>query len=78
MRMHATNAMSPNESSSPESWTEALQRVRSEYAEMPELRLTLAQAQRLLGLAPFPCGLVFGRLVDEGYLRFTNSCYVKD
>jgi hypothetical protein len=76
--MHAMDAISPSESSSPESWTEALRRVRPEYAEMPGLRLTQAQAQRLLGLEPFPCGLVFGLLVDQGYLRLTNGSYIKN
>jgi hypothetical protein len=44
---------------------------------MPDLRLTQAQAQRLLRLEPFPCGLVLGWLVDEGYLHVTNGFYTR-
>jgi hypothetical protein len=42
-----------------------LQRIRSEFAEMPCLRLTRAQAQRLFGLRPDICERILGSLVAE-------------
>lgn len=59
------------------SWWDALRRVRSEFLEIPGLRLTQAQAQRLLGLAPAVCALVLRWLVDDGFLRVTNGHFVK-
>lgn len=44
-------------------------RVASEYDEMPGLRLTAAQAQRLFGLREDICTRVFETLVDEAVLR---------
>ena len=58
-------------------WTEALRRVRAEYAEMPELRLTSQQASRLLGLEPLSCQVILRWLVDDGYLRLRKGRYVK-
>ena len=43
--------------------------VRSEYLEMPGLRLTSAQAVRLLGLEPAVCARLFSHLVSSGFLR---------
>ena len=43
-------------------------RVRGEYIEMPGLRLTLAQAQRLFGLDPVACALVLEALTRERFL----------
>lgn len=77
MEMYATHPPPRVQPLIVESWADALRRVRSEYAEMPDLRLTQAQAQRLLGLEPFPCGLVLGLLVEEGYLHVTNGFYAK-
>ena len=45
-----------------------LQRVRSEFKEMPCLRLTRGQAQRLFGLRADVCARVLADLVDEGTL----------
>jgi hypothetical protein len=45
-----------------------LDRVRGEYREMPGLRLTLPQAQRLFGLEAVTCGLVFEMLTREKFL----------
>ena len=50
---------------------EVTERVRAEYREMPGLRLTLAQAARLLGLNQGVCVHVFRALVYEGFLRET-------
>lgn len=44
-------------------------RVRSEYLEMPGLRLTPAQAGRLLGLDAAVCLRLFTHLVSSGFLR---------
>ncbi|MGH9371879.1 MAG: hypothetical protein ACRD15_10150 [Vicinamibacterales bacterium] len=43
-----------------------LGRVRAEFAEMPCLRLTRAQAQRLFGLRADICDRVLAALVNEG------------
>jgi hypothetical protein len=48
-----------------------LQRVRSEFNEMPGLRLTPAQAGRLLGLDPLSCQRVINALVQSSFLRWT-------
>lgn len=45
-----------------------LSRVRSEFREMPCLRLTAAQAQRLFGLRADVCARVLAALVREGTL----------
>ncbi len=43
-------------------------RVGGTYLEMPGLRLTIQQAQRLLGLDEFTCRRVLDALVDAGFL----------
>jgi hypothetical protein len=48
-----------------------LQRVRSEFDEMPGLRLTPAQAARLLGLDSRSCERVINVLVNSAFLRWT-------
>ena len=45
-----------------------LQRVRDEYREMPELKLTKPQATRLFGVAPSVCAAVLRALVKEKFL----------
>lgn len=50
-----------------------LRRIRSEFREMPGLRLTPAQAQRLFGLDPHHCGSILGALVDAGFLTKTHA-----
>ena len=45
-----------------------IERIRGEYLEMPGLRLTLPQAQRLFGLDPAACALVFETLTRERFL----------
>ena len=55
-----------------------LQRVRSEFLEMPGLRLTPAQAGRLLGLDPQACQRVITELVSAAFLRWTpDGCIVR-
>ena len=52
--------------------------VRAEYAEMPGLSVTLAQAQRLWGVDERTCRRVFDGLVARGVLRRTaKGCYVR-
>jgi hypothetical protein len=50
-----------------------LQRVRSEFNEMPGLRLTPAQAARLLGLESHSCQRVLNALVRSAFLRWTSD-----
>jgi hypothetical protein len=48
-----------------------LQRVRAEFNEMPGLRLTPAQAARLLGLDAISCQRVLNALVGADFLKRT-------
>jgi len=48
-----------------------LQRVRAEFTEMPGLRLTPAQAARLLGLDHHSCDRVINVLVRSAFLKWT-------
>jgi len=45
--------------------------VRAEYLEMPGLRLTKPQVQRLWNLDPQMCETVVSDLVSMGFLRHT-------
>jgi hypothetical protein len=45
-------------------------RVQSEFTEMPDLRLTLAQASRLLGIDKDACQHVIDALVRAAFLRW--------
>ena len=46
-----------------------VQRIHGEFMEMPGLRLTLDQAQRLWGLDETTCRRVLQILIDAGFLR---------
>ena len=50
-----------------------LKRIRGEYLEMPGLRLTTAQAQRLCGVERTLCQQVLGTLVETGFLCVKND-----
>lgn len=50
-----------------------LRRVRGEYNEMPGLRLTPAQAQRLWGLDREACTALLGALVEAKFLARTRD-----
>jgi hypothetical protein len=50
-----------------------IQRVRAEFNEMPGLRLTPAQAARLLGLDRRSCERVINTLVHSAFLRWTSD-----
>jgi hypothetical protein len=45
-----------------------IDRIRGEFLEMPGLRLTLPQAQRLCGVERALCQRVLGTLVETGFL----------
>jgi hypothetical protein len=46
-----------------------IQRVRAEYMEMPGLRLTAEQVQRLCGIERMVCQIVLDGLVAARFLR---------
>lgn len=48
--------------------TPLVTRIRGEYLEMPGLRLTLAQAQRLCGVERMLCKTVLDALVETKFL----------
>ena len=52
---------------------DVLRRVRGEYIEMPGLRLTTAQAQRLWGLDRASCDALLAALVDAKFLSRTRD-----
>jgi hypothetical protein len=54
-------------------WCATVQRVRSEFEEMPCLRVTRDQAQTLFGLGGTICDWVLGKLVNDGFLALTSS-----
>ena len=57
---------------------DALQRVQGEYRDMPGLKLTEAQAQRLLGIDCNTCAVILSTLVERGFLKRTdNGLYVR-
>jgi len=52
--------------------------VAAEFQEMPGLRLTLAQAARLWGLAPRDCAAILDALVAQGVLgRASDGRYCR-
>jgi len=55
-----------------------VQRIEDEYHEMPGLKLTEAQAQRLWDLDPDTCHVVLVTLMQRRFLRQTaNGMYVR-
>jgi len=50
-----------------------LYRIRAEYEEMPGLKLTPGQAQRLLGLDHESCDALLADLVGAGFLARTRD-----
>ncbi len=50
-----------------------LRRIQGEYLEMPGLRLTPAQAQRLWGLTKHECESLMHVLLDTRFLRRTRD-----
>ena len=57
---------------------DVLQRIQGEFVEMPGLRLTAPQAQRLWGLDAEFCEAILGALVDAKFLlRTGDDVYVR-
>ena len=52
---------------------ELMDRLRSEYLEMPGLRLTVGQAQRLCGVEHAPCHMLLDALVEQRFLRVNRD-----
>jgi hypothetical protein len=52
---------------------DVLQRIQGEFVEMPGLRLTAAQAQRLWGLERDVCASLLTALVDAKFLERTRD-----
>ena len=52
---------------------DVLRRVRGEFIEMPGMRLTSVQAQRLWGLDRAACDTLLGALVDAKFLLRTRD-----
>ena len=52
---------------------ELVGRIRSEFLEMPGLRLTVLQASRLWGLDEDNCRRVIDVLIGVSFLRWTPS-----
>jgi len=50
---------------------ELVGRIRSEFLEMPGLRLTVTQASRLWGLDEGACRQVIDVLIGSSFLRWT-------
>jgi hypothetical protein len=66
---------SPNTPPSPPS--HLLARIRSEYLEMPGLRLTMLQARRLWGIDILMCSAALSALEAAGFLsRTRDGAYV--
>ena len=53
------------------SFAMVVDRVRSDFEEMPGLELTVAQGVRLWNLGADDCRYVLDALVDAGFLRWT-------
>jgi hypothetical protein len=55
-----------------------LQIVRGEYLEIPGLRLTERQVQRLWGLDSRSCHAILSALLEEDFLKLTaDGCFVR-
>jgi hypothetical protein len=55
-----------------------LERIRAEYLEMPGMRLTVEQAERLCGLERALCQLMLDSLVDANFLCLkSNGAYAR-
>jgi hypothetical protein len=50
-----------------------LRRIQSEYREIPGLKLTMPQAQRLWGLDGHVCEALFEVLIASRFLRKTSA-----
>ena len=53
--------------------SQLLTRIRSEYREMPGLRLTVLQARRLWGIDILTCSAALSSLTSSGFLSTTRD-----
>ena len=61
-----------------ETFTVALRRAKAEFLEMPGLRLTLAQAQRLWAFDRALCDAVLAALVEARFLvQSRNASFIR-
>ena len=75
---HTSGRNEKNMAAQPQPIDDVLRRVQGEYLEMPGLRLTTAQAQRLWGLDRSACDTLLGALVDAKFLfRTRDGAFVK-
>jgi hypothetical protein len=74
MRLHEALSLSNRQADHDQ---ELQWRIRSEFAEMPELKLTTWQASRLFGLDPRRCELVLAQLVAAGALCMSGAAFVR-
>ena len=58
-------------------WHATVMRVRGEFQEMPCLRVSIAQARMLFGLADPLSGWVLSRLTGDGFLVCRKGEYVR-
>jgi hypothetical protein len=59
-------------------YEQALERIRAEYQEMPGLKLTLEQVQRLSGVDKAVCRQVLDALVNAKFLYLgTDGSYTR-
>lgn len=58
-------------------YQQALDRIRSEFIEMPGMRLTPAQVSRLAGVDRVVCKSVLEDLDRAGFLCGSNGSYIK-
>ena len=58
-----------------ERFAEALRRAQAEFREMPGLKLTEAQAARLLSFDSALCSAVLAALVDQRFLMRTRDTF---
>jgi hypothetical protein len=52
---------------------QVLERIHAEYLEMPDMRLTLEQLQRLCGIERSLCQVVLDSLVQAKFLCVTSN-----
>ena len=72
--IHRTAASSPASASPHQALTpQLLTRIRSEFSEMPGLRLTMQQARRLLNLDTITCAAALSVLQAAGFLATTRE-----
>jgi hypothetical protein len=71
--LHHTNGPTTVRNAGTFAMEHILQRVKGEFLEMPGLRLTDAQAQRLWGLDAQTCSVVLDTLITRRFLFRTHD-----